>query len=201
MAGRKKEKPTDVAYTLKDLEQVRVLSHPLRVRILESLFTERTTKQVAELLGEKPTRLYHHVAALERVGLVRLIRTRRNRGAVEKYYRAVARAFNADPTLFETADRTGAGKGAMATLVDRFFDRTAREVSALIRSDVADSVEEVGIISFLEIHASEGEMARLRTKLLKIIKDLEKDPDKDPGSKARKFRMTLAFFPLDLEGK
>ena len=35
------------------------------------LFAEapRTTKQVAELLGEPPTRLYHHVAALERAGL------------------------------------------------------------------------------------------------------------------------------------
>lgn len=28
---------------------------------------ERTTKQVAERLGEKPTKLYHHVEALERV--------------------------------------------------------------------------------------------------------------------------------------
>ena len=48
-----------------ELEQVKVLADPLRVRILETMaLEERTTKQVAEELGEKPTRLYPHVEAL-----------------------------------------------------------------------------------------------------------------------------------------
>ena len=56
--------PEDI-YTMTSLEQVRVVADPLRVSILEALCLEaRTTKQVAELLGEKPTRLYHHVDAL-----------------------------------------------------------------------------------------------------------------------------------------
>ena len=42
------------------------------MRILTALNEERTTKQVAELLHEKPTRLYHHVDALERACLVQL---------------------------------------------------------------------------------------------------------------------------------
>ena len=48
------------------LEQMRALSHPLRLRLLE-LFAERprTTKQAAEALGEPTTKLYHHVAAHE----------------------------------------------------------------------------------------------------------------------------------------
>src|SRR5688500_12780964 len=74
-------------HSLERLEQVRVLAHPLRFRLLE-LFAEtpRTPKQAAERLGVPPTRLYHHVAALERVGLVRVKETRKNRGAVEKHY-------------------------------------------------------------------------------------------------------------------
>ena len=64
-------------------------------RLLEALVLEpRTTKQVAEALGEKPTKLYHHVDALEKVGLIRLIRTQRNRGTLEKYYQSVARSFS-----------------------------------------------------------------------------------------------------------
>src|SRR5262249_14730633 len=71
------------------LEQVRALSHPLRLRLLE-LFAARprTTKQAAEELGETPTKLYHHVAALERAGLVRLCETRKKRGTTEKYFEA-----------------------------------------------------------------------------------------------------------------
>ena len=52
-----------------------------------------TTKQVAELLGEKPTRLYHHVDLLHQAGLIRLTHTRKNRGTTEKYYEAIARQF------------------------------------------------------------------------------------------------------------
>ena len=73
-AGRKARGGTPQAgsLTLSDLDQVKVLADPLRIRILEEMCTaERTTKQVAQRLGEKPTKLYHHVEALERVGLIR----------------------------------------------------------------------------------------------------------------------------------
>src|SRR3954464_5658697 len=71
---------------------LRALAHPLRLRMME-LFAEspKTTKQVADLLGAPPTRLYHHVAALERAGLLVLKETRQNRGAVEKWYASVSR--------------------------------------------------------------------------------------------------------------
>jgi DNA-binding transcriptional ArsR family regulator len=103
-------------HSLERLEQVRVLAHPLRLRLLE-LFAEapRTPKQAAERLGLPPTRLYHHVAALERVGLVRVKETRKNRGAVEKHYEAVARAFEMDPSRFARG-RSKAARSAAVRL-------------------------------------------------------------------------------------
>src|SRR5260221_10320947 len=88
-AGKAKDGPGQRG--TRGLEQVRALSHPLRLKLLE-IFAARacTTMQAAERLGESPTRLYYHVAALERAGLVRLTETRRNRGATEKYYKAVS---------------------------------------------------------------------------------------------------------------
>ena len=72
------------------LHRLRALAHPLRQRLLALFAHERmTTKQAALRLGETPTKLYHHVAALERAGLVVLRETRPNRGTVEKYYEAV----------------------------------------------------------------------------------------------------------------
>src|ERR687885_2239721 len=80
------------------LDQVRALAHPLRLRLLE-LFVRQpmTTKQAAEALGEPPTKLYHHVAALERAGLVRLRETRPNRGTTEKYFETVSGQLAASP--------------------------------------------------------------------------------------------------------
>src|SRR5438105_15150276 len=81
-----------------NVADLRALAHPLRLRMVE-LFAEgpKTTKQVADLLGQPPTRLYHHVAALERAGLIVLKSTRQNRGAVEKYYEGIARQLQASP--------------------------------------------------------------------------------------------------------
>src|SRR5262245_11195131 len=69
------------------LERVRALAHPLRLRLVE-LFAAGplTAKQAAEKRGQPPTRLYHHVATLERAGLLRLKETRQVRGATEKYF-------------------------------------------------------------------------------------------------------------------
>src|SRR5438128_4537285 len=91
--------------------EMRALAHPLRLRIIE-LFAEapRTTKQVAELLGQPPTRLYHHVAALERAGLLRLVETRQNRGTTEKWYEAAARTMGNATTLSERTAKTRARK-------------------------------------------------------------------------------------------
>ena len=92
------------SYTVADLEQVKVLADPLRLRILEAFCEERTTKQVADRLGEKPTKLYHHVDLLDRLGLIELMRTKKNRGTLEKYYLAVAKTFRVESAVFSAAD-------------------------------------------------------------------------------------------------
>jgi DNA-binding transcriptional ArsR family regulator len=91
-----------MAKPIKNLRQVTALAHPLRLRILEELaVAARTPKQVAEILGRKPTGLYHHVRVLEKARLVRQTETRRKRGTVEKYYRAVSPSVRVDPGVFE----------------------------------------------------------------------------------------------------
>ena len=180
-----------------DLEQIKVLADPLRIRILESLCQERTTKQVAELLGERPTKLYHHVEALERVGLIRLSRTRRNRGTLEKYYLSVAKAFRADSSVF-TAEPSRSrkekkeGTETLQTMVATVFENTAEELRRLIAADT--NPEEEGIVSYCEVQANEEDIGKLRRRLQRLLKDLQRG-DMDEGD--RRYRFTLAFFPLD----
>src|SRR5438105_15444312 len=108
-----------------ELAQMRALAHPLRLRIME-LFAEqpRTTKQVAELLGQPPTRLYHHVAALERAGLLVLKETRQNRGAVEKWYAGVAKQYQAGD---EKTSKSKASRAARRELAATVLDHAKQE--------------------------------------------------------------------------
>jgi DNA-binding transcriptional ArsR family regulator len=183
--------------TLSDIHQVKVLADPLRIRILEELCTaERTTKQVAERLGEKPTKLYHHVEALERVGLIRLARTRQNRGTIEKYYMAVARQFRADSRIFSAADAgSHAGEDALQAMISTVFDRTSDEIRGLVAQGRGrKGIEEQGVLSHLEIQTDARHGRRIQARLMSLIKSLEAGGAK-PG--ARKYRLTLAFYPLE----
>jgi DNA-binding transcriptional ArsR family regulator len=184
------------AVHLASLEQMKVLADPRRIRILELLGDEeRTTKQVAEILGEPPTRLYHHVAALARVGLIRLARTRQSRGALEKYYVAVAKAFSADPKLF-TSRRAPQAAEAAATLATRFLDLTATDLRALLAQEESpENLKEQGILSYLEVRGTPREIEAIRAKLSKLIESCTTGGGQSHrGGTA--YRLTIAFFPL-----
>lgn len=81
-----------LCHEMTTLDELRALSDPLRVTLYRLLREhEHSVKELCAQLGESSTRLYYHVGALERVGLVRLVRTETRSGIVQKYYRAVAR--------------------------------------------------------------------------------------------------------------
>ena len=194
--------PQQEAYTLKNLDQMKVLADPLRIRILEAFCEERTTKQVAELLGEKPTKLYHHVDTLERVGLIALSRTRQKRGTVEKYYLAVARTFRADSRVFQPKVKGGSEKSALRHMLSTIFDTTAAELASLIdRGDFAMKAEDDGIVSFLDIRASKTQLKEIRSKLNEIVEPLTADAEgaaaNDDDPVQGRYRLTLAYYPLD----
>ncbi len=187
--------PAEAIHRLTELEQIKVLADPLRIRILELLGEERTTKQVAGILGQPPTRLYHHVAALERVGLIRLARTRQSRGALEKYYVAVAKAFSADPRLFSSPAARQAAEATQGVAL-QLLENTAADMRALIESGKSPkALAEGGVLSFLEVRGSDKELRALRAKLMKLLKDCTagkvKAADSGPG-----YRLTIAYFPL-----
>jgi DNA-binding transcriptional ArsR family regulator len=71
---------------------VKVVAHPLRVQAL-SVLTERhaSPKELAAELGAPVGNVSYHVRELERVGLIELVEEKKRRGAVEHFYRAIAR--------------------------------------------------------------------------------------------------------------
>jgi hypothetical protein len=184
------------------------------MRLLE-LFAEapRTTKQAAEHLGLPPTRLYHHVAALERVGLVRVRETRPNRGTIEKHFEAVARGFEMDPELLAPAGRRGArsaagrlaGEGAAAIAL-RVIDRAGEELSAALDAAMEDPrlpeaerplAVRVGII------ASPRRVIAVRDRVLALIRELQAEAEaeerankgSEDGEETMRAWMTIVLAP------
>lgn len=88
-----------------------------RMRILEIL-TERqaSVKELSELIHESPQTTHYHTKMLERAGLIEIVEKREVRGALEKFYRAVADRFVAG----QIAGKAGSefGVGLVQNLVD-----------------------------------------------------------------------------------
>jgi DNA-binding transcriptional ArsR family regulator len=75
-----------------DPRLVKALAHPLRVSILRVL--QHRVASPSEIAGEIEAPLgnvSYHVRVLERAGLLKLVRTRQRRGAIEHYYQALGR--------------------------------------------------------------------------------------------------------------
>jgi DNA-binding transcriptional ArsR family regulator len=158
-------------YRVRRLDQVRALAHPLRLKLLEIFAAgESTTKQAAERLGESPTRLYHHVAALERAGLVRLARTRPNRGTVEKYYLALAQQFEVDSSVLPG----GPGRRDLspeAAVASQVLQATRDD---LLRCGAEERAEdERPILLRMRFRAEPEEALRVRRELLEWLAALE----------------------------
>ncbi|MEY2469847.1 MAG: hypothetical protein QOF21_2545 [Actinomycetota bacterium] len=85
---------------IEDLATLKVISDPLRLRLIEELGARPTTvKVLAGVLGMKPNRLYYHVNLLEEHGLIKVTDTRIVSGIVERTYGLVARHFAVDDQL------------------------------------------------------------------------------------------------------
>ena len=81
------------ALTLKQ-KLIKALSHPLRVRILAYMNDrEWSPNELAEELAEGLSQVSYHVKVLKDFELIEMTRTQPKRGAVEHFYRAVARAY------------------------------------------------------------------------------------------------------------
>ncbi len=172
------------------IDQLRALAHPLRLRMLE-LFAEgpRTTKQVAQLLGEPPTKLYHHANALERAGLLRLSKTRQNRGAVEKWYEAAMTSISG-----RRLSRSRPLQQAISGLATVALEQTRREVEIALRTRPGGRP----LVMRLTAVGNEQRIAHIRRRLLQVLKELrdqKSDERKIGGHDAKRWTLTIAFVP------
>lgn len=75
--------------TVTDIELIKLLADPRRRRILNLCESEpKTVKEIADALGEQPSRLYYHVNKLLEHNLLEVVKTRQIGNLTEKMYQA-----------------------------------------------------------------------------------------------------------------
>ena len=81
---------------LTTIDEIKAYSDPYRLKIIAFLKNNReeaTVKQIADFFEEVPSKVYYHVKKLERVGIVKLVKTEEIKGIIAKYYSLTAHDF------------------------------------------------------------------------------------------------------------
>ena len=186
------------SYVLKNPEQVKILAHPFRMKLIEA-FSHKpmTAKQAAELLGQKPTKLYHHVDALERVGLIKLVNTQKKRGTLEKYYRTVAHHFIVDRRIFQSKSEGKKALGELQASVGAMFDETLAEINRSMAQRLIEPRRKPksrqAIFARTHITTTREHAQKIEKKINNLLKEC-------CGGKRRRgeaeYGLTLAFYPV-----
>jgi DNA-binding transcriptional ArsR family regulator len=182
----------ELCHELTTLEELRALTDLLRLRLYRLLREqERTVKELCDLLGESSTRLYYHVGELERVGLVRLVRTETRAGAIHKYYRSISRFVSVPFSLLHDERETPAARAA----VDWYS--SIMQMAALdIRSALTDQIDELDpetvFVTRNYIRTTPERAREFARRLEEFQRDLIAADDEEG---AIRYAFTVAFAP------
>lgn len=148
----------------------RALADPLRIRLYELLAGRpQSAKELAERVGLRPDRLYHHLGQLEEGKLIEVAEYRRLAGGkVERVYApASVEPAGADPTPADVALLLGAA--LEATRADVSAAAEAQEAGEDRRSGLGRTVARL----------SERHLDELKAALERLFTDASSHPDDD----------------------
>lgn len=180
-------------FTISDLEQLSVLANPRRQKILGEFIEEaRTTKQVADRLGEPPTRLYHHVDALVKHGLLVLERESPKRGTTEKYYRAVASQFRVDDSCLSNPKFVDENSQMVCQLLDNAREKI---LDALAHPENGDLLHTISASSL--VTTTEKGIEKISDSLINQLNQVSGKSASKSKDKTNSYRIAILIFPED----
>ena len=175
-------------YRVSDLEQLRLLADPLKLRIVQALAEgPKTTGEVAAAIGENLTRLYRHVDALLDAGLIEITKEEKKRGTVERTYRAVACRFEVDHALFTSNDH---GNAAIRDLLRAGEEEILEALSGAGRTDEP-------LLMRLRIKGSPEQIRSLRNALDDWLESAQALHDSSNDGETEEAGAMIAFYPVD----
>jgi DNA-binding transcriptional ArsR family regulator len=185
---------------ISDVETLKALSDPVRLRILETMVTAAdepwTVKRIAAALGVGPTKLYHHINILEERQLIKVSGTRVVSGIIETSYQIAQLSLRLDRSLL-----SGAGADVRSSVHDMLaviFDSVRDEIEHGLASGMVKSSDDP--LSELLIRGltmlSPDRAAELRRRLRELMEEFDTDDPKDVAPGALPFGYLIATYPF-----
>lgn len=166
---------------LSSLEEIKVFTDPFRMKILFALDEDpMTVKQLADMLGEIPSKVHYHVKELERIGVLEIVDKKEKSGIIEKYYYPTAESFRVEKIIMKEEG----WQEHIVNLKDTAFRNASEDYRDYLSKKNDDDKE---IFNYGIIHLTDEEFDELRKK----IEELTEKSDKQKDTKAYTYIMGL----------
>lgn len=185
---------------LRELEEIKAVSHPYRVEILEAFAEEPlSAKQLSEILGEPHAKINYHIKILLGAGILELVEERVKSGIIEKYYLPKAKMVVIDKSILNFP---------ISDSVAQTINQASLSLFEKVSEDYYRAAEtnEVGtkhLRHYNEYYLTEDEakeiMNELEKKLIELLDGKQKKPEKE-GTRPYNFA-TLAIPDVRKEKK
>ena len=187
-------------FVIRDLETLKAISDPLRLRIFGLLQGEaRTVKQLAQELGVAPTRLYYHVNQLEALGLVRVVETRIVSGIIEKHYRAGVARISVDRGLLTpgAAPVDAALETMLSAILDGVRDAVRESVHANLVDPTFETPAEHGLLLGRKwLRLTRNDATELHDRLIGLLTEFEARRRDETDKNSLPYEMIVGLYPV-----
>ncbi|MEM5774392.1 MAG: helix-turn-helix domain-containing protein [Anaerolineaceae bacterium] len=178
-------------FFVRDLETMKALSDPRRVEILGLLQKPRTTRQVADVLGETANAMYYHILELEKYRLIKVVKTAMKGHMQEKYYQAVAHFYAPAVSLFE--GRFDPYKTDNVQVLQEMQETALNEMQkAVVDPELEEQLPQSSFLAQKRLFLTQQQQREFRKKLSALIREYE-DGQADGAAEVL---LTAFLFPV-----
>jgi DNA-binding transcriptional ArsR family regulator len=182
--------------TISDVDALRALSDPLRMRLVELLIEPRAAKELAALLNIPQTRLYYHLGLLEKHGLIHVVEERVVSGIVEKRYRIAAKNLKIDRALL-SMNASDAGTSGEA-LVTSMLHSAASDIQRGLASGTLQTGPDASVTTRLLlartiVRLKQADAEAFYERLAALLQEYD---GRHEQTDDLKFSLTVALYPV-----
>lgn len=179
---------------LRELDEIKAISHPYRVEILESFGQDPlSAKQLSELLGEPHAKINYHIKILLAAGILELVEERVKSGIIEKYYLPKAKMVVIDKSIWNSPMSDSLAKSINQASLS-LFERISEDY---YRAAENNEISSKHIKHYSEYYLTEEQakevMDYIEEKVDEYLKQVDVDDKEREG--ARPYNLTFMAVP------
>lgn len=185
-------------FLIRDLDTLKLIAHPLRIKITRAVKKPRTVKEAAAVLKIPATKLYYHFNQLEEKGIIQVVETNVVSGIIEKTYQVTARRYRVDDNLLSGAPMTDE---TIETVLTAVFDAAKDEMRHSFQAGLIDFQDEEklrhGSLNRAHYRLTPAQARSFLDKLQALTDETDAlSTANEKNEDTLTFGLTLAFYPV-----